>query len=36
MNTAPYSDLQRYKEIKEKREYERRKKEQLENIYKLV
>ena len=36
MNTAPYSDLQRYKEIKEKRKREETTKRQLEDIHRLV
>jgi hypothetical protein len=36
MELAPYSDPQRYKEIKEIRAYKQKKKERLDSIYRLV
>jgi hypothetical protein len=36
MSTAPYSDISRYNEIKERRAYKQKKKERLESIYRLV
>jgi hypothetical protein len=36
MEVAPYSDVKRYNEIKERRAYKQKKKDELDQIYRLV